>query len=101
MTTPTDAGNIDDVKKAKQLTSLTEKGDVAELRDLLRGKAFRRFFWNLLSDCGIYNTVMREDPYQMAFAEGTRNVGLKLINKLDQANPDAMIQMHTEFKRKA
>ncbi len=106
MTTPTDAGAVDDVKKAKQLTALTTKGDTAELRDLMQLRSFRNFVWNWFAYCGIDDGVFFGDVNDAIYKDGKRASARWVRDKILAIDPDSYTLMVREqhqkvIKRKA
>ena len=50
----------------------------ADIIALMETGAGRRIVWRLLEETHIYQTCYRDNPLQMARAEGRREIGLKL-----------------------
>ena len=96
MTTPKDAGDAEQVKQAKQDTSMHVRLDVAELRELLKLRAFRRFVWNHLAYCGIDDGVYFGDAEAAVFADGKRSAGRMMRSTIMKENPEAYILMMQE-----
>lgn len=65
-------------------------------KELTSTYAGRRGLWRVLEECGVFATSFSADPYEMAFREGKRNIGLWLIQELSSINPDLFVQMQTE-----
>ena len=82
-------------KKEKRLLK-QRKNDLKTILDTPGG---RRFIWNLLSDCGLFQTSYATHSNQMAFNEGQRNVALRLQVEVMEARPDAFGQMMQESKK--
>jgi len=73
------ASDEEQVKKAGKKQKDAVKEHEKDLKDLLKLKAGRRFFWRYLSICGIFNSSLAETAELTAFNEGMRNVGLQLL----------------------
>lgn len=56
-------------------------------------KVGRRIIWRLLVDVGVFRYSFNTNAMQMAFNEGSRNVGLKILDAIKRYCPatyDAM-----------
>lgn len=53
-----------------------EESDVKWLMSSRRG---RRFVWRLMDQAGVFRSVFNTNPTAMAFAEGNRNTGLRIL----------------------
>lgn len=59
--------------------------------------AFRRFVWTILKDAGIfYPTYSPRSPYDTAFAEGRRAMGLEVMHMLKHIRPDVLAIVEAE-----
>lgn len=57
----------------------------------------RRFYWELMKRCGIFETSMTGNNTTF-FNEGMRNIGLMLLNDLNELAPQAYLKMMEESK---
>jgi hypothetical protein len=56
-----------------------------------------RSMWRVLETCGLFaQSHVDGDPYRTAFNEGGRRIGLILLAKLFQADPDAYSRMQKD-----
>jgi hypothetical protein len=60
------------------------------------GTAGRAWMWDLLSQCGVFQTSANVNPYYTYLNEGKRNIGLMLLAQLMRATPAAYIRMTQE-----
>ena len=67
-----------------------------DLRWLLSGPRGRRIAWRWLESAGVFRTSFSADALAMAFAEGQRNAGLRLMDQVLAVRPDAYTQMVKE-----
>lgn len=91
--------NQDEVRKAKKTEEQIErlrKRKLSNLRTLLRTPEFRRFYWELLSETGLFRASFQPDAYTTAFCEGKRDIGIKLLVDLNEANVSAFAQIQKE-----
>ena len=66
----------------------------ADRATLLQQPAFCRVMQALLAATGIWRiSYAGEATHAMAFNEGQRNVGLRLVTELEQANPQALLRL--------
>ena len=61
--------------------------DLDGLRYVLATKDGRRFLWNLVTECGVF-VCSFDGSSRTFFREGERNVGLKIIARLNAADPN-------------
>ncbi len=96
----TDLGDAKEVKDATREHKNRETIAQEELALILKQKAVRNFIWTLLEDCGIHAISHRgEQTHETAFNEGARNVGNKLIARLDAARPHTYMKIYTENRK--
>lgn len=81
-------------KASKQKRAQAE-ADMA-LATLLRTTPGRRWMWATLCGCGVYATTFRPDGLTMAFNEGQRAVGLRLLADVMRVAPDQYVTMAEE-----
>ena len=96
----TDLGDAKEVKRAKRQHK--NKATIAreELVLILKQQEVRNFIWTLLEDCGINAISFRgEATHETAFNEGARNVGNKLIARLDDAQKHTYMKIYTENRK--
>lgn len=96
-----DAGDKTSVKKRKTKAQLEQERLDEELRKVLSLYEGRSFIWWMLEQAGIYRTTFNESASLGAFQEGMRQLGLQLLARLDEVDPNAYAQMRLEaLKRK-
>lgn len=91
-------GDKSDVKKNDKAARVRELNKIADLKFLLNYPQFRRYLFRYLSESGTTESVYKENPYVMYFLEGNRNVGLKMLSEVMEANPESYAQMIKENK---
>lgn len=82
--------------KTKTAADNKRKQADEDLRFVLSSGQGRRVLYDIISGCGIYHSSFSTDALQMAFKEGRRNEGLKLITKIDAVSPGAYSKMIEE-----
>jgi len=95
------AADKEQVKEAGNKKSLQRKQKLADLKAVLDTPQGRRFIWDLLKRCGIFETSYDLNPHTVYFKEGKRNFGLGLIAEINDANPDAIGVLMSENKQLA
>jgi hypothetical protein len=86
------------VKKAAQEEARIRQLQIDDVFFLLNHPQGRRFIWRYLGLCGVYRLSYTANS-DTNFREGERNIGLKLMNDIMDANPDAYLQMINENKK--
>jgi hypothetical protein len=72
----------------------------SDLRWLMEQKRGRRIVWRLLEETRIYHSSFNTSGGVMAFNEGQRNVGLKLLSQLLTYAPGTYALLLEEHKGK-
>lgn len=93
---PYDGGDPAQVKDKRKRAKRIEEQRLAALRGLMQIPEGRRLVWWHLSLCQIFATSFRSDPYQTAFNEGARNVGLAWMADLMKVAPEEYLTMTKE-----
>lgn len=93
-------GNAADKKQvndAKNKEKLSRDKELDDIRQVLSTPSGRRFYWGLLGFCGVFESSFTGNS-QTFFLEGKRQVGLKMLADLNEAQPDAYVTMMNEAK---
>ena len=92
-----DVGDPKKVKEAGKREKILRHRESEDLKWVLSTRRGRRFYWRVLSRCGIYKSSF-EPSAKIYFNEGERNIGLFLINELMTYCPEVHVQMIKEEK---
>lgn len=84
------------VRRAEKDAALADRQRLDNIRDRLSTSGGRLYLWGELSAAHIFQTSMSPDPLQMAFLEGERNMGLRLLNDILAADPNQFVIMWRE-----
>lgn len=84
-----------DLAEQERLAREKEQND---LRWVMSNKQGRRFIYRQLSEAGIWTSSFNTNNAVMAFNEGQRNRGLKLLSEITEACPDRYTEMLDEQK---
>lgn len=79
-------------RKEKQVREL----ELSDLAVVLNSPEGRRVMWRLLGYCRVFAEVFADNPTQMAFNCGGRNVGLFLMNEITATDETAYFLMMRE-----
>lgn len=84
-------------EETAKLTAIQLRDDI---RVVMASEAGRRICWSLLTGAGVFRTSFSTDAVQMAFNEGRRNEGLKLLTLLQLHCPHDYLRMQAEHQPK-
>jgi hypothetical protein len=73
--------------------------DIDDMATILSDVRGRRFLWRYLQECGVFKTSFNNSGSVTAFNEGMRNIGLKLLAEIMEADSEAYTLMATESKK--
>jgi hypothetical protein len=85
------------VKEAEKKDKLERDLQIDDMKFILSTPQGRRLVWRYLEFCGIFRSIWHPSA-EIHFNEGMRNVGLRLITDIEEANPDALVLMMKEAK---
>ena len=100
--TPALVGNAADpeqVEKAGHKVSRARNRELDDLRVLLDLPQGRRTIWRLLEHCRAFNSVMGANDSLTNYNAGQQDVGHFLFAEINQAKPDALVQMMLEARK--
>lgn len=88
MDEPFDIGAVKarDTQRSDKQRAERERDD-NDIRFVMADARGRRFVWGLLATAGIYRSSFATDPLVMAHAEGKRDTGLRLLDRLLRVTP--------------
>jgi hypothetical protein len=81
---------------AKLRAKIERESEEADVRWLMGSKRGRRILWRLMDQSGVFRLSFNTNSMQMAFAEGNRNMGNKLLAKIHTLCPELYPQMVKE-----
>ena len=92
--------NAADEGQVREAESRAKRGRELQIEDIcgiLATRGGRRFMWRYLEECGVFKTSFTGSS-QTFFLEGQRNIGLKILADVTEADPDAYLKMMKESK---
>jgi hypothetical protein len=81
---------FDDKKKSD---NNSDKYEELAVKNIMRNYDNRKFIWDILEECGVYEDAFDSDPIQAARNAGIREAGLKIERRLKLHAPDEFIKM--------
>lgn len=86
---PTNPEAQADARKVRAVKDkLAEQSELLDMKWLMESKRGRRILWRMLERAGVYRLSFNTNSMTMAFAEGARNEGLRLVALIHAAAPD-------------
>lgn len=83
-------------KQRSKAAQRRQREDREDLRWLLGQKRGRRIVWRLLEQAGVFRSVFNQNAMAMAFSEGRRDQGLRLLATVQTLKPEAYALMQAE-----
>lgn len=94
---PTDVrGQEREREQAQTQIRLAEETEDSDLKWLMGSRRGRRVVWRILDRAGVFRLSFSTDPLAMAFAEGSRNSGLRMLAQLHELCPKRYMAMVRE-----
>jgi Zn-finger domain-containing protein len=96
----TKASDRGQVEKAAKAEKIRHKDYVEDLTNVLKTDYGRRVLWNILSFCNVYGDLVGKTSEQTVFAVGKRDVGIKIIKDISDADPERLVEMMKEAQKR-
>lgn len=93
---PYDASNRRDVKAAEKQAKLVEQQRREIVTGIMSVVPGRSWMCDILESCHIFATSYNDIAHRMAFMEGQREVGIRLLSDIMSACPDQYVLMMRE-----
>ena len=93
---PYDASNRRDVKALERQAKLADQQRKEIVNGIMSVEPGRRWMCDLLETCHIFATSFSDVDLRMAFMEGQREIGLRLLMDIMGACPDQYVTMMRE-----
>lgn len=94
---PTDSAAQVKQRKDRELKQkLLDKTEHDDIEWLMSSKRGRRILWRFLDRAGVYRSSFSQNSMTMAFNEGVRNEGLRLVAAIHAAAPEQFATMMKE-----
>lgn len=93
---PYDAGDRRAVKQRQLVLKRLDAAHRMVLRQIMGSKEGRSWMYQTLTQCHVFQTSFSHSSLDMAYSEGERNIGLRLINDVVAACPERYMEMMKE-----
>lgn len=95
-----DTSDKEQVNKARKKAARTRADRLKFIEAAMQHEEGRAWFYDILLFCRIFQGSYNDDPYRTAFLCGQQNVGLRILEDLQDAAPDNYLLMVKENKTK-
>ena len=96
---PSDVATQERAQEANRQRLLLElQQHKADVQWLMSHESGRRLIMHLLNQAGVYRSTFSNNALDMAFNEGSRNIGLQWMADLMSASPEMIPVMMSEAK---
>jgi hypothetical protein len=89
------ASDREQIRDAKRDVRTREQRERADVADLLKTPAGRRWFWRMLKHCKVFETVF-ESSARIYYNAGIQDVGHFVLDQITDASPEAFLEMIRE-----
>lgn len=72
----------------RELERLEQQSEESDVKWLMSNKRGRRIIWRLLNQSGVFRLSFNTDSMLMAFAEGNRNFGNRILSLVHSQCPE-------------
>jgi hypothetical protein len=90
------AASRKDIRRKEKESRIADRERAGVILSVMATRAGRGWAWDRLAEAHVFSTSYSPDALQMAFAEGERNAGLRLLNDIIEWCPEQFIQMMRE-----
>lgn len=95
------AASARQTKDAKKREKRIGERELNRLRVVLSTREGRRWYWDKMAFCGIWLKRIPQNPALDAYSLGLRNIGLELLEELNELGPDVFATMQREYREDA
>lgn len=85
------------VAEEERLSKLRANAKVSAYATIISTYEGRKFLWDLLATCGVWSASYGPD---MAFREGQRDIGIRVMREISAVQPDVLHVMSMEFHQR-
>lgn len=84
------------IKEAVRKEKSARFKELEDVKSILSTKAGRRFYYRYMKECGVFRISYTGNGSETFFNEGQRNVGLKFLADINDADPEIYATMIKE-----
>lgn len=77
---------------------LLRENEETDIKWLVSTKRGRRIVWRMLEQAGVFKLSFNTNSMMMAFNEGNRNAGNRLLATVQECSPESIVLMMKEAK---
>jgi hypothetical protein len=92
----TNAASERGIKAARAKAAADAEEEKIVIRNLMRTAGSRRWVWLRLAECNIFVESDNLDPQLLAYRQGQRNIGLRLLASVTRICPQEYVMMTQE-----
>jgi len=92
----TNAAKESNIKAQRKRAASDALEEQTVIRNLMRNGSSRRWVWLRLAECNIFTGSDNLDPQIMAYREGQRTIGLRLLAAVTRTCPQEYVLMTQE-----
>lgn len=94
---PLDTASQDQARsESRTRDKLAQQTEAEDVKWLMSSKRGRRIVWRVLDRAGVYRLSFNTNSMTMAFNEGARNEGLRMLSTIHAASPEMYPLMQKE-----
>jgi hypothetical protein len=94
---PLDTKAVEALRKQRQdKAALETQQEIADVKWLMSNRRGRRMVWRQLEQAGVFRLTFNTNAMQMAFNEGMRSAGNRLLGLVTKLCPDQYVEMLKE-----
>jgi len=93
-----DLSNVKQVKEKKSKAKRIREQELEDMRLIMDTAEGRYFIWRILCECKIFESLSGYTSERMHERSGMRDVGLWMIAQLEEASPNAYLELVRESK---
>ena len=83
-------------EEAAARAAVDRQTEIGDFKWLMTQKRARRYIWRQLEQAGVFQTSFTSDALTMAFNEGQRNQGLRILGFIHEHAPESYLEMLKE-----
>jgi hypothetical protein len=75
-----------------------ERAALDRIKTVMSTRDGRRYLWDLMDTCHVFESTFTSDPYRTAYSEGARLIGLKVLAQVNTLPAETYLLMVNEAK---
>ncbi len=95
---PVNTGDEVQVKDKRSKVQKLRDREIRGIQIFLENPDNQWFIWRILEKCNMWSSMSREAPHDMAILSGKRDIGLWLLEEIEEAVPEVYLTMQRTSK---